>query len=58
MAKRIADKLNRRKQKLAEIKPQEHKIAILSRYLSILTIGQNMNLNDLLQYTVYQLFGV
>ena len=58
MAKRIADKLNRRKQKLAEIKPQEHKIAILSRYLSILTIGQNMNLNDLLQYTVYQLFDI
>ena len=58
IAKRIADKLNRRKQKLAEIKPQEHKIAILSRYLSILTIGQNMNLNDLLQYTVYQLFDI
>lgn len=58
MAKRIADKLNRRKQKLAEIKPQEHKIAILSRYLSILAIGQNMNLNDLLQYTVYQLFDI
>lgn len=58
MAKRIADKLNRRKQKLAETKPQEHKIAILSRYLSILAIGQNMNLNDLLQYTVYQLFDI
>lgn len=56
MAKKIAEKLNRRHQKLAEEKPTEHKIAILSRYTSILAVGQQKDLNTLLQYTVYQLF--
>jgi len=55
MAKRIAQKLNRRHQKLAEEKPQEHKIAILCRYVSILAVGQQKDMNSLLQYTVYQL---
>ena len=56
ISRRIAEKFNRRHQKLAEEKPAEHKIAILSRYISILTVGQQKDINSLLQYTIYQLF--
>ena len=55
MAKRIADKLKKRHQKLAESKDKQ-KIAILSRYISILATGQKKDINALFQYTVYQLF--
>lgn len=55
MAKKIADKLKKRHQKLAESK-EKQKIAILSRYISILATGQKKDINVLFQYTVYQLF--
>lgn len=55
MAKKIADKLKKRHQKLAENK-EKQKIAILSRYISILATGQKKDINALFQYTVYQLF--
>jgi hypothetical protein len=32
------------------------KVTILSRYISILAVGENKNINDLLNYSVYQLF--
>jgi len=57
MAKRIAEKLNERHRKLAaakgDVKP---KIDVLSRYVSILSVAENKDINSLLQYTVYQLF--
>ena len=56
MAKRIADKLKKRHQKLAAEKPDNTKVDILSRYVSILTVGQKKDMNSLLNYTVYQLF--
>ncbi|MGN0992902.1 MAG: hypothetical protein ACI4PE_03185 [Bacilli bacterium] len=58
LAKRIADKLKKRHQKLAEDKPAEYnqKVDILSRYVSILAVGEHKDINTLLQYTVYQLF--
>ena len=56
MAKRIADKLKKRHQKLAAEKPDNAKVDILSRYVSILTVGQKKDMNSLLNYTVYQLF--
>ena len=56
MAQRIAKKLKNRHQKLAEENPAEHKVAILCRYISILTVGHKKDMNSLLQYTVYQLF--
>lgn len=57
LAKRIADKLRKRHQKMAEQKPEsKKKVAILSRYVSIIATGQQKNINDILQYTVYQLF--
>lgn len=55
LAKKIADKLKKRHQKLAETKPAK-KVDILSRYVSILSVGQQKDMNSLLNYTTYQLF--
>lgn len=55
MARKIAEKLRERQRKLAEAKGNQ-KVAILSRYVSILAVGENKDMNSLLQYTVYQLF--
>ena len=49
------DKLNKRRQKLAEQKGDQ-KVSILNRFASILAIGQKQDLNEILDYTVYQLF--
>lgn len=56
-ARALAEKFRKRQQKLSEIKgKEEKKIDILSRYSSILSIGMNINLNDIVNYTIYQLF--
>ena len=55
LAKKIAEKLQKRHQKLAEVKPAQ-KIDILSRYVSILSVGEQKDMNALLNYTTYQLF--
>lgn len=55
LASRIAAKLQKRHQKLAENKPDK-KIDILSRYISILSVAQHKDINTLLKYTVYQLY--
>lgn len=55
----IANKIKAGRKKLAEIKSQQNngqKVTILSRYLSILAVGEQKDLNALLQYSVYQLF--
>lgn len=57
LARQIADKLRDRQAKLAAAKEgNNQKIAILSRYVSILAVGENKDMNSLLNYTVYQLF--
>ena len=56
LANKIAEKFRRRKQQLAELSPKPSKIAIFSRYISILTVGEHKDMNDFMQYTVYQLF--
>lgn len=57
LARQIADKLRDRQAKLAASKNKENqKIAILSRYVSILAVGENKDMNSLLNYTIYQLF--
>ena len=56
LANQIAEKLRARHQKLAETKNENKKIDILSRYISILAVGEQKDINSLLQYTVYQLF--
>ena len=56
IAKRIAEKLQKRHQKLAELNEGKKKIDILSRYISILAVGEQKDINSLLNLSVYQLF--
>lgn len=60
MSKRIAEKFKKRHEQLNKIakdaKNNNKPIAILSRYVSILSVGLQKTLNDLMQYTVYQLY--
>ena len=60
LAQKIADKFNKRKQKLAELKQNSNEssksISILSRYISILTTGMQKDINSYMNYTIYQLF--
>lgn len=56
MAERIANKLKKREQQLAKKSTdKKHKIAIFSRYISILAVGEHKDINELMNYTVYQL---
>ena len=58
LAKRIADKLAERQRKLASQradKGEKKKIAIYSRYISILAVGEQKDINDFANYTVFQL---
>ena len=57
LARQIADKLKDGHAKRAMSKGNDNqKIAILSRYVSILAVGENKDMNFLLNYTIYQLF--
>ena len=56
LAKRIAEKMKKRQQKLAEMKG-EQKINLFGRYVSILAVGLQMSMNELMNYTVYQIFN-
>lgn len=57
LSRKIAEKLKERQRKLAKQKGEKQdKIAIFSRYISILAVGQQKDINSLMQYTVYQLF--
>lgn len=56
LASKIAEKFEKRRQQLAKQKGESlGKIAIFSRYVSILAVGNQKDLNDLMEYTVYQL---
>ena len=52
-AAKIAEKLKKAKNRKAQDSP--HKVAILSRYVSILTVGEQKDINDFMHYTVFQL---
>lgn len=56
LAKKIAEKFQKRKQKLASLSSKPEKIAIFSKYISILTVGEHKDMNSFMKYTVYQLF--
>ena len=56
LAKKIAEKFKKRKQQLSQQQNEGKKIDLFSRYISILSVGLQKNMNDLLNYTVYQLF--
>ena len=54
-AAKIAEKLKKHREKIANIKGKSKKIAIFSRYVSILSIGMQMDINIFNNYTVFQL---
>lgn len=54
LAKKIADKLRKGREKRAELAPAQ-KFSLLSRYVSILAVGERKDINELMNYTVYQL---
>lgn len=56
MAAKIAEKFKKRQQQLAQQQNGDKKINLFSRYVSILAVGLQKDMNDLLNYTVYQLF--
>ena len=57
LAKKIASKLAKGRQKAAAAKNKDsQKVDILTRYISILAVGQKKDMNEYLRYTLYQLF--
>lgn len=56
LAKAVAEKLRRNRQKVAAQKEDNKKINIFPRYVSILSVGLQKDMNEILNYTVYQLF--
>ena len=55
LAKKIVEKFNKRREVVTKQEGPK-KISILGRYVSILSVGERKNMNDLMKYTVYQLF--
>lgn len=56
-ARKMAERFRKARQKKAEMRGEDSgKINILSRYASILSVGLGMNINDIMEMTVYQLF--
>ena len=57
LARKIAEKLKKGRETVNKQKGPQ-KIAVLSRYVSILAVGLPMDMNLLLNLTVYQLFDL
>lgn len=55
LAKKIANRFKKRQEKLSKQKG-EQKVNLFSRYVSILAVGLQKDMNKLLNYTVYQLY--
>ena len=56
LASKIAEKLKKRHKKLEELDKKSIKVDIYSRYASILSTGLKISIEDILNYTPYQLF--
>lgn len=56
LAQKIAAKIAEGKKKAAELKGEKGAINVFQKYISILSIGMNIDKNALYQYTVYQLY--
>lgn len=55
-ARKIAEKLQKNRNKVAKMKGEnKEKISILGRYLSVLAVGESKDINELFNYTFYQL---
>lgn len=55
LAKKIANQLKKGRARRAELAPKSQQVTILSRYVSILAVGEQKSINDLMNYTIYQL---
>lgn len=56
-ARELAEKMKKGRQAAAAAKGEaQKKVSLLSRYVSILSVGENKGFDTLLGYTVYQLF--
>lgn len=56
-AKALVKKFQERERKLAKLKNgPDHKIQFLYQYISILSVGLQKDKNELMQYTIFQLF--
>ena len=56
-AEKIAEKLRKGKTKVAKLKGlSTDKVAVFSNYISGLAVGLQLDINDIMNYTVYQLF--
>lgn len=55
LASKIAEKLRKRHQKLAE-KETGSKVDVYSRFASVLAIAMNLSVKDVMEFTPYQLF--
>lgn len=56
-AKEIADKIMKGRKKISEEKGED-KESIFSRYLSVLAVGNNKSIQELINLTVYQLYDL
>lgn len=61
MAQRIAEKFKKRQEQLDKLKREstnnlDKDFSVLTRYISILAVGLQKDLNSLMQYTIYQLY--
>lgn len=54
----IAEKLKKGRQKVAEQKKKEEDSSLFGTYLSVLTIGLQMDMNILMSYTPFQLYDL
>ena len=58
-ARKIAQKLMKGRQRVAELKAEENSGSAFAQYLSILTVGlDSMSLKDCLKLTVYQMYNL
>jgi len=54
-AAKIAEKFMKRQEKIAEKSGAPKKVAIFSRYTSVLAVGLKLDINSLMNYTVFQI---
>ena len=57
-AKEIAQKLMKARQKVAEIKAKENSGSMFGQYLSILSIGLSISLQEIMELTMYQIYDL
>lgn len=56
LARKIAEKLKKGKEKIAKQKGIQENISIFSRYISILSVGEGKDKNSLCNLSIYQLY--